>query len=64
MLDPEDYNLGENRPKKNVLADFTGRELLISSLQEKCYHNELKQIIANNRHDNEDLEKKFIDQMV
>jgi hypothetical protein len=34
-LDPEDYVIQESKPGK-YSTDFTGRDLLISSLFEKC----------------------------
>ena len=66
IIDPEDYEM-DNQPKgdqlvdSDTIADFTGRELLISSLHEKCYHQELKSIIARGKEDKYDLEKTFID---
>ena len=62
MLDPEDQNSGYQGD--DVQADFTGRELLISSLYEKCYHMALSDIISKGKKDSQDLEKKYIDKMV
>ena len=66
MIDPEDYEMdnqpkGDNLVDSSTIADFTGRELLLSSLHEKCYHQELKSIIARGKEDKYDLEKTFID---
>ena len=38
----------KKQKKKDKAADFTGRELLISSLEEKCYHEEIKADIQEN----------------
>ena len=45
-------------------ADFTGRELIMSSLYEKCYHTELTRLIEEGKRDFYNLEQKFIDKMV
>ena len=42
---PEDY---KSQTYVSFWADFTGRELLISSLEEKCYHEEIKADIQEN----------------
>ena len=63
MLDPEDYDEMQSS-SEGAMADFTGRELLISSLYEKCYHSELKRIIANSKSDSYDLEMRFINKMI
>ena len=47
---PEDY---EKHPETSgnlvsFWADFTGRDLLIASLEEKCYHEEIKADIEKN----------------
>ena len=63
MLDPED----QYRPydeQQEVIADFTGREILTSSLYEKCYHKTLSDIISKGQKDSQDLEKKYIDKLV
>lgn len=62
MLDPEDFN--SDYQEGTAKTDFTGRELLIASLQEKCYHRELAEIIELGGKDNFDLERTFIDKMV
>ena len=66
MLDPEDYAVEEAGTKINhdTLAEFTGRELLLSSLHEKCFHDSLKDLIERGKQDKYDLEKKFIDAMI
>ena len=58
MLDPEDFttdNIDKNNPGQNsdgdVIADFSGRELLLSSIEEKCFHRVIKNIIETNKHD-------------
>ena len=42
---PEDYKA---QTYVSFWADFTGRELLISSLEEKCYHEIIKEHIEEN----------------
>ena len=49
QLDPEDYVPEEINGE--IEAMFTGRELLLSTIKEKCYHNEIKTIIENNKKD-------------
>lgn len=64
MLDPEDF---EAFPKERLgqgVADFTGKEILESSLYEKCYHNEVKKVIESGGKDTYDLEKQFIERLV
>ena len=56
MLDPEDYETdnvrGDNSSyDADVKAEFTGRELLLSSIEEKCFHQVIKEIIAEDKHD-------------
>ena len=50
--------------KQNTLAEFSGRELLLASLHEKCYQEELRRIIEHGQEDKYDLEKNFIGKMV
>ena len=42
MMDPEDFDPDNGHNGKSdgddVMADFTGRELLLSSIEEKCFH--------------------------
>jgi hypothetical protein len=38
-LDPEDKIVKESQTCRGIMADFTGRDLLISSLYEKCSHS-------------------------
>ena len=40
--------------------DFTGRELLVASLYEKCYDDMLKGIIESLQSDTYELEQKFL----
>ena len=67
ISDPEDFEM-DNRPKQSinsdVQAEFTGRELLLASLHERCYHREIFSIIANGQQDNFNLEEKFIIAMI
>ena len=64
MLDPEDYEMDNTPKNKNLLAegdqisDFTGRELIMSSLGEKCYHEELKKSMLKDT--NLDFEELFV----
>ena len=37
-------------------AEFTGRDLLVSGIQEKCYHKEIRDIVELGGKDNYDLE--------
>ena len=48
---PEDYDNKHPETSGNLVSawgDFTGRELLIASLEEKCYHEEIKADIEKN----------------
>lgn len=45
-------------------TDFSGRELIESSIYEKCYHNEIRNLIEAGGEDTYDLEKSFIERMV
>ena len=65
MLDPEDFITDNVRKSEGeVNAEFTGRELLLSSIEEKCFHNVIKEIIETNKKDKADLEKKFVETLV
>ena len=44
-----------------MVGEFSGRELLLHSIQEKCFHKVIKQIIETNKNDSADLEKKFVE---
>lgn len=57
-LDPEDYQVWENQHSKTISTEFTGRDLLISSLFEKCTHK----LIISDQHPTY-TEKDFV-QMV
>ena len=66
MVDPEDYETDNvkkefNQKDGEVKAEFSGRELLLSSIEEKCYHNVIKEIIETNKKDRADLEKRFVE---
>lgn len=37
-------------------AEFTGRDLLVSGIEEKCYHKEIIDIVELGGKDNYDLE--------
>ena len=50
--DPEDYG-AYNNIDGNISGDFSGRQLLMSSIAEKCYHEQVKKLISQ---DSEDLE--------
>ena len=68
-MDPEDYETDNHpdidlRQNGETKADFTGRELLISSLREKCYHYEVKKLIERGGSDIYNLEKLFIDEVI
>jgi len=50
MKDPEDYITDNSKTEEDsrdgdVFAEFTGRELLLSSIEEKCFHQAIKNII-------------------
>ena len=60
MRDPEDFesdNVDKNDKDEAIAADWTGRELLLSSIEEKCFHQVIKEIIETNKKDQSDLEK-------
>ena len=66
MVDPEDYETDNvkkefNQKDGEVKAEFSGRELLLSSIEEKCYHNVIMEIIETNKKDRADLEKRFVE---
>jgi hypothetical protein len=44
-MDPEDFQ-NYNQNKTNTQTAFTGREQLISSIEEKCFHRLIKRSIA------------------
>ena len=62
FIDPEDFV--DASVTKNVVAKFSGRELLRASLLEKCYHIEIKALIEAGGDDTLDLEKIFIAETV
>ena len=67
MRDPEDFefdNVDKNDNDEAIAADWTGRELLLSSIEEKCFHQVIKEIIETNKKDQSDLEKKFVEIVV
>lgn len=56
MVDPEDYETDNVKKNFNdndgeVKAEFSGRELLLSSIEEKCFHMVIKEIIETNKKD-------------
>ena len=54
MRDPEDFesdNVDKNDNDEAIAADWTGRELLLSSIEEKCFHQVIKEIIETNKKD-------------
>lgn len=67
MLDPEDYEM-DNTPEDKLnltnadqFTDFTGKELIIASLYEKCYHETLKKAIMAGKADDINKEEVYIE---
>ena len=63
LEDPEDYELDDQPVRAftgNLKTDFTGRELLLSSITEKCYHEQIKRVIENGESESVKLEQDFI----
>ena len=55
-LDPEDYIIQQKKTAWNkVQTDFTGRELLISSLFEKCAHQLITKVPGRTIYTEKDL---------
>ena len=44
MLDPEDFTTDNVNSNDNgdTIGDFSGRNLLLSSIEEKCFHQVIK----------------------
>lgn len=67
MRDPEDFtvdNMTSASADGEILAEFTGRELLMASIEEKCFHQVLTKIIEEDENDDSDLEARFVEMLV
>ena len=56
-MDPEDFQ-NYNHDQSKIQTDFTGREQLISSIEEKCFQRLIKRAIAK-EHFSLDSEQQF-----
>lgn len=65
-MDPEDY-IYDNKPdsgKEITESVFTGRELLLATLREKCYHMAIAETITVGQGKYKTLEEYFVNKMV